>query len=470
MTNNQTTGITSPLSRQSTLLTWWRPNLLLHTLWNRGLPAQVTIRHQLLWPLLLLPVVLINQIITPHPIWVVLLVALIGLYGIAIAWVRLQAGHITVERQRIGTILVAGDELEEAFVLTNSSPLPVLWAELRDESTLPGYSPGQVVGCNSNNSYRWNRKIICRQRGLYRLGPQQLHLADPLGFFGLTIDFPQTDTVVIYPRVLQLPTVILPQGSQSSTARRRRPLYGAQPAATVRAYQPTDSLRHVHWPITAHRGSLMVKELESEPSGTVWIILDLDQAVQRGDNEDGTLEYSIIVAASLTAALLQGEERRDVGLYTISGERARADHAVVAITPQNGQAQLWSILARLAPVQATDVPLAEQLHSARMSIGKRSTIIVVTAAPREDAPDWLAELVHLQSSGISSSVMLVTEGDETAADAPMRELLAGYGIDVQLLSSQAQLPPALTFRRTRRVIRNTPTGGAISYEVEEEVG
>jgi len=55
-------------------------------------------------------------------------------------------------------------------------------------------------------------------------------------------------------------------------------------------------------------------------------------------------------------------------------------------------------------------------------------------------------------------------------EAPMRTLLAGYGIDVQQLSSHAQLPPALTFRRTRRVIRSTPTGGAISYEVEEEVG
>jgi len=464
-------------------------------LWNRGLPADVTIHHQLLWPLLLLPIVLLNQIVTPHPIWVVLLVAQVGLYGIAIAWVRLQAGHITVERKRIGTILVAGDQLEEAFTLSNHSPLPVLWAELRDESTLPGYHAGQVVSCNSNNHYRWSNKVVCQQRGLYRLGPQQLHLADPLGFFGLTIDFPQTDTVIIYPRVLHLPTVVLPQGSQSGTARRRRPLYGVQPAATVRAYQPTDSLRHVHWPITAHRGSLMVKELESEPSGTVWIILDLDQAVHRGEGENGTFEYSIVVAASLTAALLQDEERRDVGLYTISGNRAimdqtgvdqtgvdraaehsETDHTVVVMAPQSGQAQLWSILAGLAPVQPTDISLAEQLRSARISIGKRSTVIVVTTTPREDAPDWLAELVHLQSSGISSSVMLVTDDEEgntddkNVNDSPMRDLLAGYGVDVQVLSAQAQLPPALTFRRTRRVIRSTPTGGAISYEVEEEVG
>jgi hypothetical protein len=29
---------------------------------------------------------------------------------------------------------------------------------------------------------------------------------------------------------------------------------------------------------------------------------------------------------------------------------------------------------------------------------------------------------------------------------------------------------ALTFRRTRQVVRTTPSGGVVVYEVEEEVG
>lgn len=463
-------GRAPALPPQSANRKQWRLTTALQQLWNRGLPPRILIRQQLLWPLLLLPIALINQLITPHPVWVVLIVALLGLYGTAILWVRAQATEITLERKRIGSVLVAGDQLEENFTLSNQSMLPVLWAELRDRSTLPSYHVGQVVGCSSNNHYRWNTKVTCGQRGVYRLGPQQLYLADPFSLFALTIDYPQTETIVIYPRVLRLPSLPLPQGSQSGAARRRRPLLGVQPAATVRAYQPTDSLRHVHWPITAHRGMLMVKELESEPSGTVWILLDLDEAIQRGEGEQGTFEYSVTAAASLTAALLQDDERRTVGLYTISGKQTEQQHDVIAIAPQSGQAQLWTILAGLAPVRPTDIPLTEQLHSARSSIGKRSTVIVVTTDPRQEAPSWLAELVHLQSSGVSSSVVLITEEAAPPPDTPLRALLAGYGIDLQRLSSQATLPPALTFRRTRRVIRSTPTGGAISYEVEEEVG
>ncbi len=446
----------------------WR-HFGLQSLWNRGLPPHIVIQSKLLWPLLLLPIILLNQLVTPHPIWVVLLVALAGLYTIALVWVRSLAEQVTMQRRRIGTLLVAGDELEEEFLLTNRSAFPVLWAEVCDASTVPDYQPGRVVGCSGHNSIRWNSKVRCRHRGVYRLGPYEVYLADPLGFFTLTISIAQSDTVLIYPRVLRLPTVVLPQGTQNGTARRRRPLLGAQPPATVRAYQPTDSLRHVHWPITAHRGMLMVKELESEPSGTVWIVLDLDQAVQRGSGERGTLEYSIIAAASLTAELLQDDDRRAVGLFTIAGQRATEEQKVVALTPQSGQAQLWTILAGLAPLQPTDIPLAELLRSARTSLGKRSTVIVVTTAPNDAVPPWLAELLHLQGGGVNSSVLLVTEEEQRDTTA-LRALISRYGIDLQLLSTQQQLPPALTFRRTRRVIRSTPTGGAVSYDVEEEVG
>lgn len=493
----QATAPRDPLWRRRWRLL--RAYLSLHDLWNRDLPEQVEIRHQIVWPLWLLPIVLFNQIVTPHPIWLVLLVVLAGLYGVAIYWVRVQATTITMERRRLGATLVAGDQLEEEFVLHNHSPLPVIWAEVRDQSTIPDYRMGRVVACGSNTSYRWNAAVTCRHRGVYQLGPYHLRLADPIGLFTLTIAFTETDTVIIYPRVLRLPTVPMPEGSQSGTARRRRPLLGNQPSAAVRSYQPTDSLRHVHWPTTAHRGQLMVKEMESEPSGTVWVLLDLDQHVQQGVGEAGTLEYGIIVAASLTAELLQDDDRRAVGLFTISGTSSMPSVSTVALSPlestataaeetsvedeqqpviippQSGQAQLWHVLAGLAPVQPSTVALTDLLRSARASLGRRATVIIVTPYPANGAmhaeiPPWLAELVHLQGTGIHSSVIFVTAEEQTAAEDTVTPLLSRYGIPTQIMATSAQLPAALTFRRTRRVIRSTPTGGAISIEVEEEVG
>ena len=101
-------------------------------------------------------------------------------------------------------------------------------------------------------------------------------------------------------------------------------MLGVLPAASVRDYAHGDSMRHIHWPSTAHRSQLMVKELELEPSGDVWIVLNLHDAVQRGDGRDGTLEYAIILAASMAAEMVSGRERRAVGLLTASGDEVVA--------------------------------------------------------------------------------------------------------------------------------------------------
>ena len=84
---------------------------------NRGLPANRRIALRVGWPLWLLPVILLNQLLAPHIVWMVLGIVLTGLYGLMYAWVHSQAPNVTVDRRRVGTILVAGDELIEEIGL-----------------------------------------------------------------------------------------------------------------------------------------------------------------------------------------------------------------------------------------------------------------------------------------------------------------------------------------------------------------
>ena len=450
---------------------------------NRGLPQHVHISLNLFWPLTLLPFLILGQLFTPHPVWITLLITLLGIYALGYLWVRGQATEVDLERSREGTILVAGDTLAEELTLQNSGRLPVLWAEFRDESDLPGYNPSQIVAAPALSNYRWRVTAECRQRGVFRIGPSQLLLADPFGFFSLQIDFTDSESLLIYPRIVQLPQFAMPHGSASGGDRMRRPLQGAVPSASIRDYRYGDSLRYIHWPSTAHRGNLAVKELELEPSGDVWIVLDLDESVHYGEGEENTLEFSIVVAASLTAELLSGGERRAVGLLTVSGpQNAEQDANTAAralmVPPQRGQAQLWRIMAALAPARATDLPLADLLHSSAEVLGHRRTVIVVTPSYVPDeksetrgARDWTAELLQLQAAGLTSSVLLVVPaGSEPTGVGPLRQVLAGLEIPVQVMAIGSHLPPLLTYRRTRTEIRSTPSGGAITVVVEEEVG
>jgi uncharacterized protein (DUF58 family) len=455
---------------------------------NRGLPPTSRITLRIGWPLLILPLVLLNQLLAPHPVWMALTLILSGLYGFGYLWARSQAPAVTLNRHRLGTILVAGDLLEEEFELRNDSRLPVLWAEFVDSSTLPGYQPGRIVACGADSSYQWRVKVECSRRGVFRLGPHLLHLQDPLGLFGITIDFPASDTVLIYPRVVQLPRIALPKGNVHGADRRRRPLLGAQPAATVSEYRPGDSLRHVHWGTTAHRGRLMVKDLELEPSGDIWIVLDLDRSQHSGTGPASTLEFCVMAAASLAAELLAASERRAVGLLAVGATDSDPESYTVLLAPQQGQSQLWQVLAALAPIQAADVPLSDLLASSRSSLGRRGSLLVVAPAvshvvePQQHGvrtgSDWLAELMHLKAGGQESSVVLVAppemqDENSSGSGARLQEmmaLLARAEIPATVLTTDSRFQSVLTFRRRRKVIRSTPTGGVVTFEVEEEVG
>jgi hypothetical protein len=99
--------------------------------------------------------------------------------------------------------------------------------------------------------------------------------------------------------------------------------------------------------------------------------------------------------------------------------------------------------------------------------------------PERHLGNWLAELLHLQSVGLDSSVLLVAYGlpgdGEDAAPASatadrLRGLLAGYEIPCQMIDTSTKLRALLTFRRTRTMVRSTPTGGVVTYEIEEDVG
>ncbi len=546
------------MSRFTDYVRRFSPHGALDRLLNRRVPEPWRIEMRSSWPLFFVPVLLFMQLLGPSPVWVALLFSLIGLYGISYAWIRSQVQQIFFERRREGAMLVVGDAMQERFIVRNDSPLPVHWLEFADSSFLPGYNPRQVISCGSGSSYQWRAEANCTQRGVFRLGPHKLRTGDPFGLFSLETVDSRSESLLVYPRVAHIPTLDLPRGSLSGQDRRRRAYSGSERSQAVRAYRPGDSLRHVHWPSSARQGELFVTDVETEPSGDLWIVLDAYGLAQTGEGGDSSLETSIILAASVAAEFLGGGERRSVGLLTAPAVQATAGWpaegpaadgqyptdsdpfdsqwaspltyveqqankengnavtpALVDVPPQPGKGQMWQILAALAPVNAGDLPLGELLRRSRGVFNAGQTVLAITSDIGAGVEDWTAELLHLRRVGVSASVFAVTpagsdmidedlaleenvsnserpEGSpplaislpdeqdpesETAkvqsdasSQANLIDILAKYEIPLRFMQAGTQLAPALTYRRTRTVLRTTPSGGVVAHEIEEEVG
>ena len=527
------------------------PQRALDRFLNRDLPAGWRIELRSGWPLLFLPLLLVIQLLGPSPIWIALLVSLIVLYAISYVWIRNLNQQIYFERRREGAMLVVGDALQERFVVRNESSLPLHWLEFADSSRLPGYNPRQVVSCGGGSSYQWRAEAHCTQRGVFRLGPHTLRTGDPFGLFSLEIRDSRSESLLVYPRVAHIPALELPRGNLSGQDRRRRAYSGSERSQAVRAYRPGDSLRYVHWPISARQGELIVTDVETEPSGDLWIILDLNRLVQSGEAESSSLETGIILAASVAAELLGGGDRRSVGLLGAlatedSGSQSTVEDStdgqqyvedgldggdsgawsevgmqnrasspaslLVDVPPQPGKGQVWRILAALAPVQAGDLSLGQLLRRSRGLFSAGQTVLIITSDIGEGVQDWTAELLHLRRGGVAASVLAVTpaatdaaddgetgEGDTAATSrdsqpvtfpvellaeesipnpfsstdetqAHLIDILSRYEIPVQFLQAGTRLMPALTYRRTRTILRTTPSGGVVAHEIEEVVG
>jgi uncharacterized protein (DUF58 family) len=412
-----------------------------------------TIQLKTRWLVGLLPFLVLLQILTPSRVWIGLLAGLGGALGLGYLWARQIARRLVITReQRYGWIHV-GDLLEERFSMRNNSLLPLLWVEIDDRSDLPGYSACSVRSVDGQQTVQWRSEGICRQRGLFTLGPWQANTGDPFGFFRVTLDYAQTRSILVYPPIVHLPTLRLPRGAATGTGRTsQRAMEVTTNAAGVRAYAPGDATNRIHWRTTARTAELMVKTFDLEPSGDLWIVLDLDAAVQAGEEEESTEEYGVILAASLSNRTLR--ENRAVGLvaYGTAGPAgdSPSDPLPTIVLPQKGTAHQWRILQALATVRAGgNCPLEQALTEMDRNLGRGTTLAVITPSPD---PAWVAGLLPPMRRGVSPSVVLLDPGSFGGAGnvQTLTKLLADLGVPCHRIFKGMPFKPIVKHKRIGR--------------------
>src|SRR6202012_3398486 len=133
--------------------------------------------------------------------------------------------------------------------------------------------------------------------------PVRLSIADPFGLAEARLTIEEDQALVVYPRLPQLQHLFFDGAAGPEHGRRlllRRPV--GFDLHSVREYQQGESLRRVHWPSTARRGSLMVKELEDSPRDEVVVLLDGDPAAVAGSPPSSSFGAAVRVAGSILLA------------------------------------------------------------------------------------------------------------------------------------------------------------------------
>jgi uncharacterized protein (DUF58 family) len=158
-------------------------------------------------------------------------------------------------------------------------------------------------------------------RGKFAVGPLRIRVADAFGLVEISRSFSTTSTLVVTPKIVQLPRAAAQSSwlGEGDGGMRTISATGEDDAAP-RQYRDGDGLRRVHWRSTARYGELMVRREEHQWRNSASVFLDSRRLSHSGSGPSATFEFAVSAAASI-GAHLAGEGFR-ARLITEAGEIA----------------------------------------------------------------------------------------------------------------------------------------------------
>jgi uncharacterized protein (DUF58 family) len=374
-------------------------------------------------------------------------------------WSIVTLRGVQVQRETRTQRAQVGQILEERFVVHNRSPLPRLWIEVRDESTVPGSRGSRLLTLlkgRQRRSYLVRTQLV--KRGIFSLGPTVLASGDPFGLFAVDRALPSVGSLLVYPLLVDVRAFPSPQGVLSGGEALRRRTHQITPnAAGVRDYAPGDSLNRIHWMSTARRDRLMVKEFELDPLAEVWIFVDAARAVQSelpysppSPTADaswrfstGTIlppsteEYAVSIAASLGRYFLR--RGRAVGLVSCD-----ALQVPNVLPPDRGGRQLGKILEAMALLRADgEVSISGLVMAQTRHLPRGSAVILITPSTGEDVASATDYLLRL---GLRPVVVLLDAASfgGPPGTEPLAMAIASLGVPVCRVANGVDLGAALS--------------------------
>ncbi len=249
-------------------------------------------------------------------------VALASLFGLTMLDVLLIFSSKTplkVERN-VQDRLNLGDENHIQLIVTNLSAQPINFSmiegypvEMQDRSSV---LKGTLLG-NTSKTFTYN--FTPKSRGTFNFGDVFIIIRSLFFMASRRIDIPLSQSIDVYPSVLQMKKyelLVFQQQKTSAGIKKIRRLGNNSEFEQIKSYVQGDEMRTINWKATSRRNELMVNQYQEEKSQSIYCILDKSRSMQMEFENLSMLDYSInssLVFSNI--ALRKGDK---AGLITYS--------------------------------------------------------------------------------------------------------------------------------------------------------
>jgi uncharacterized protein (DUF58 family) len=377
-------------------------------------------------------------------------------------WYRYGLRQLTVERRPATTRAVFGDTTEISLVVENRKPLPLPSLDIADDfpDALPvvgmrlRLSSKQDTAILSNLVALWAYQRLRRRyrvhavaRGAYRFGPMTLRASDPFGILTREVVLDAPAVLLVHPLVAPLERFGLPShapfGERKSP---RRLLEDPLRVSGIRAYEPGDEPRRIHWKATARTGTLQSKVYEPATRHTVAIFLETRTYSRAFMGYDPDL-VELVISAAASVAMWGLGQGYAVGLYSngnVAMPELNSEHIASGIATEQPRAATtadatetdWSQQRlRAAATLRLRIPPASRTEQGTRLLDGLARLLPYYGHPMND-------IIATEAARLSFGATIVYIGTESAVDVPLilalRQLRA-RGHEVTLLLARSDL-------------------------------
>jgi uncharacterized protein (DUF58 family) len=317
-------------------------------------------------------------------------VGILALPFLAIAFIHWNKLRIEIHRHLSSVRVFPGTRVVATLTVHNDGPGTAPFLLIEDSLSPSLGKPARVVvtGIPPQNSEKVAYSVLCRHRGRYTFGPASVSVTDPFGLARINVRVADTNEIVVYPFVEDIPPGELSlQGAGFGDSTMRQLYRSAAEFYTMREYVTGDDLRRIHWPSVARTGQLMIRQDEATRRSAATVFLD-NRIVSLGSAGSPGFERAVSAAGSMGRSLLRA-----------------------------------GFVVRLAMVDAPAEPVAEE----RLL----ETLAGVTASRERNIGGVLA---GLRSTALSESTLIVVSSPPIGAEVEMLQRFgARFGRKVAIL-------------------------------------
>jgi uncharacterized protein (DUF58 family) len=205
--------------------------------------------------------------------------------------------------------ITKGEESDMVVLIENRSFLPAFEIELVFTKADIGVLIPNSLFIKEINGKGIGEHLVnytCKYRGQYTVGVDYIKMFDILKLFKLKKQVKSYDFIIAYPKTFPIGSFpVKVELTMKEDVKRAAIMDDYYTVADIRKYVPSDSLKKVHWKLSAKRNELLVKRYQASGNNAVAAVLDMTRlpvkdAETRIMYEDQIVSYALSVIKSIT--------------------------------------------------------------------------------------------------------------------------------------------------------------------------